>query len=74
MMLPTDFLDSYHDFENYPTQLIHRSAYAYALGKCKTRLSEEAARGLCINNDADAEILVAFRDLDPSYPGWFGVP
>lgn len=71
MVLPASFLSSYQEFENYPTQLIHHSAYAYALDKCKTRLREEDTRGLCIKDDA--KTLVCFRDLDPSYSGLFAV-
>ena len=66
MALPLDFGDSYRRFAIYPTQLIHKSSYIYALLKCKSRLDEEVARGLCIR--ADDETHVIFRDLDPDSP------
>lgn len=66
MALPPDFADSYRQCASYPTQLIHKNLYPHALTRCKARLDEEIARGLCIS--ADDETHVVFRDLDPAFP------
>jgi Mg2+ and Co2+ transporter CorA len=65
MVLPPDFEASYRQCASYPTQLIHRNLYPYALAKCKARLDEETARGLCIRTDNETHVI--FRDLDPTF-------
>lgn len=66
MVLPPDFEASYRQCASYPTQLIHKSSYTYTLAKCKARLDDETARGLCIKSDDQTHVI--FRDLDPAFP------
>lgn len=46
---------------------MHKNLYPFALTKCKGRLNEEIARGLCIR--AEDKTHVIFRDLDPTFSG-----
>ena len=67
--VPTEFEDSYSNFESYPTNLIYRTTYNSALEGYRSRL-ESISPTLCIKvediefNGTPGYLDVGFRDFD----------